>query len=425
MPSGMLTGYRVLDITQFVAGPVCSRLLADAGAEVIKVELAPFGDRARVQGFKPRDPAYRKSSRSTYYFQHNHSKRSLALDFKHPKARQILRDLVAKVDVLVENFAPGVMARAGLSYEELSRINPRLVMCSISLGGQTGPLSAKPGYDYVAQAYAGITHMIGEPDRPPAQLPIAIGDVSTGVSAAMAVGFALLHRERTGRGQHVEATLVDTYFHMHESNVPKVAIRGHGFAPARSGSQHPDGGPMGIFRAPGGTFVCIAVLPHQWVDLAGAIGRPDLAQAERFATPHLRRDNNPEIVELVEGWLAGFPSREAAIAELERHRIPCAPVLTLNEAMVHPHLVERGTVRPVHDDQLGEFAVPGMPVRFSDWEQPTDLRADMVGESNEAVLGELGLGPEEIQALYAEKVLVRDPLIDRPSGAPAPARRSA
>lgn len=412
MQSGMLTGYRVLDITQFVAGPVCGRLLADAGADVIKVELAPYGDRSRAQGFKPRDPAYHKSSRSTYFFQHNHSKRSLAVDFKNPKAQQLLRDLVARSDVLVENFAPGVMARAGLSYEELSRINPRLVMCSISLAGQTGPLSAKPGYDYVAQAYAGITHMIGEPDRPPSQLPIAIGDVSTGVSAAMAIAFALLHRERTGRGQHVEATLVDTYFHMHESNVPKVAMR-EGFSPMRTGSQHPDGGPMGIFRAPGGTFLSIAILPHQWGNLAHAIGRPELASSERYATPHLRRDNNAEIVEILEAWLAGFPSREAAIAELEHHRIPCAPVLTLNEAARHPHLVERGTVRPVHDDQIGDFSVPGMPARFSDWPQPRNLRADMVGESNEAILEELGLSSAEIRALYDEKVIVRDPLLAR------------
>jgi CoA:oxalate CoA-transferase len=421
----MLTGYRVLDITQFVAGPVCSRLLADAGAEVIKVELAPFGDRSRAQGFKPRDPRYRTSSRSTYYFQHNHSKRSLALDFKHPKARQILRELVKTVDVLVENFAPGVMARAGMSYEELSRINPRLVMCSISLGGQTGPLSAKPGYDYVAQAYAGITHMIGEPDRPPSQLPIAIGDVSTGVSAAMAVGFALLHRERTGRGQHVEATLIDTYFHLHESNVPKVAIRGDEFSPMRTGSQHPDGGPMGVFRAPGGTFLSIAILPHQWGDLARAIGRADLVEAERFSTAHKRRDNNAEIVALIEEWLSGFQSREAAIAELERNRIPCAPILTLNEAMRHPHLVERGTVRPVHDDQIGDFVVPGMPARFSEWPPATDLRADMVGESNEAVLRQLGLTDDEVRALYEEKVIVRDPILDRESAESAPERRIA
>lgn len=410
---GMLTGIRVLDITQFVAGPVCTRLLADAGAEVIKVELAPYGDRSRVQGFKPRAPEFKRSSRSTYFLQHNHSKRSLALDFKHPKSRTILRDLAARSDVLVENFAPGVMARAGLSYEELSRINPRLVMCSISLAGQTGPLSAKPGYDYIAQAYSGVMSLIGEPDRSPSQMPIAIGDVSTGVSAAMAIGFALLHRERTGRGQQVEATLLDTYFHMHEANVPKVAMRGDSFVPQRSGSQHPDGGPIGIFRFRDEEFISINVLPHQWPQLAEALGRPDLVEDARFATTHARRDNNGEIARLVEDWLGRFPTRDDAMAALERHRIPCAPVLTLNEAMRHPHLVERGTVRPVHDDQIGSFAVPGMPARFSDWEMPTGLKADMLGESNESVLEELGFSPEQIARLYEERVLVHDRLLDK------------
>jgi CoA:oxalate CoA-transferase len=413
MESRMLSSYRVLDITQFVAGPVCTRLLAEAGADVIKVELAPYGDRARAQGFKPRSSEFRQSSRSTYFFQHNYSKRSLALDFHHPKSREILRALAARSDVVVENFAPGVMVRAGLSYEHLSQLNPKLIMCSISLAGQTGPLSNKPGYDYIAQAYSGVTSLVGEPDRSPAQIPIAIGDVSTGISAAMAIGFALVHRERTGRGQHIEATLIDTYFHMHEANVPKIAIRGDAFTPHRNGSQHPDGGPIGVFRFRAGEFVSINVLSHQWAQLAKTLGRPELADDPKFATPNARRDNNAEIVVLIEQWLQRFPTREDALAALDRDRIPCAPILTLNEAMQHPHLVERGTVRRVHDDQLGEFAVPAMPVRFSDWHPQADVKADMLGEHNEAILAEISLTPAEIETLYREKVLVRDSLLDR------------
>src|SRR5262250_2772496 len=149
----MLTGYRVLDITQFVAGPTCTRVLAEMGAEVIKVELAPHGDRGRGAGLKPRDPRYKGSSQSTYFFQHNHSKKSLALDFKSERGREIVRRLAARVDVVVENFSPGVMARAGLSYERLREENPGLIMCSISMAGQSGPLSGLPGYDYMAAAY--------------------------------------------------------------------------------------------------------------------------------------------------------------------------------------------------------------------------------------------------------------------------------
>jgi CoA:oxalate CoA-transferase len=410
MRAPMLSGYRVLDFTQFVAGPTCTRILAELGAEVIKVELAPSGDRSRAQGIRPRGK--RPSSQSTYFFHHNHSKKSLALDLKHPRGRELARALAAKVDVVVENFAPGVMARNGIGYEELKILNPRLVMCSISLAGQSGPLAGKPGYDYIGSAYAGITGLIGEPDRAPAQLTVALGDVSTGVAAAMAVGFALLHRERTGQGQHVESTLIDTYFHMHEVNVPRVSLRGDAFVPGRTGSQHPDGGPTGNFRWRDDSFVNLTVLPHQWPQLVEALGRPELADDPRFASARARRDHNEDLRAVIEAWLATFPTRQAAIAALERHRIPCAPVLTVNEAMAQPHLRERGTVRRVEDADLGTFDIPGLPVRFSEWATAPAPRADLLGAHNEQVLRDLlGLSPADIAALYAEKVLVRDPAL--------------
>jgi len=407
----MLTGYRVLDITQFVAGPTCTRILAELGADVIKVELAPHGDRSRAQGIKPRARPGKSggSSQSTYFFQHNHSKRSVALQWKHPRSTQLLKAMAAKADVLVENFSPGVMARAGLAYDDLRAINPRLVMCSISVAGQTGPLSAQPGYDYIAAAYAGVTDQIGEAGGSPAQLPLAVGDVSTGVAAAMAIGFALLHRERTGEGQYIDCAILDTYFHMHEVNVPRVALRGDAFTPGRAGSQHPDGGPTGNFRCGDDRYINITALPHQWGQLATAIGRPELAGDPRFKDARARRDNNGEIKALIEDWLGRFASREAALKVLEKHRVPCAPVLTLNEAVQHEHLRARGTVRPVEDPLLGAFAIPGLPVKFSSWPDRTDLRADLLGAHNEAVLKELvGLSDAEISALYDEKVLVRD-----------------
>jgi crotonobetainyl-CoA:carnitine CoA-transferase CaiB-like acyl-CoA transferase len=405
----MLTGYRVLDITQFVAGPTCTRLLAEAGADVIKIELAPAGDRSRFQGLKPRSPEYENTSQSTYFFQQNHSKRSLALDFKHPKSRELLRKLAAKCDVLVENFTPGVMSRAGLGYDDLRKINPKIIMCSISFAGQSGPLSDKPGYDYIAQALTGITGVIGEPDGRPAQVPVAIGDASTGAAAAMAVGFALLHRERTGEGQFIEATLIDTYFHMHEANVPKVAIRGDAFVPKREGSLHPNGGPVGVFDCGRGAFIVICALAHQWPQMVKALGMPELEKDPRFASARARSDNNKLVADILEKWLKTFPSRDAAIAALEKERIPCAPVLTLNEAMAQPHLIERGTVRQVSDPQIGPFAVPGNPVKFSAWSAQTELKADLLGEHNEEILRELGLSSDDIAQLYSEKAIVQDP----------------
>lgn len=407
----MLSGYRVLDITQIVAGPTCTRILAEMGAEVVKLELAPFGDRTRIGGLKPSKAEYKRSSQSTYYFQHNHSKKSLALDFKSEQAREIIKAMIPKFDVLVENFTPGVMGRAGLSYDVLKKLNPRLVMCSISLAGQKGVLAQQPGYDYVAQAYAGVTDLVGEPDGEPALITMAIGDTATGVTAAMSVGFALLHRERTGEGQFIETSLLDNYFHMHEVAVPRVSLRKN-YTPKRTGSQHPDGGPTGIFRCGDGKFLTLATLPHQWELFVAALEMPDMLQDARFATAALRRDNNAALKEILEGWLAKFPTRQEALAVLEQKRIPCAPVLTLNEAMEHPHLRERGVVRRVHDQFIGDFDVPGLPAKFSAWPDRTDLKADLLGEHNEEILKNLaGLSDEQIAVLYDQKVLVRDPLL--------------
>jgi CoA:oxalate CoA-transferase len=409
----MLTGYRVLDMTQFVAGPTCTRVLAELGAEVIKVELAPYGDRGRAAGDKPRDVKFKTCSQSTYYFQHNHSKKSLAIDIRQTRGRELVRAMVPKIDVLVENFTPGVMARAGLGYDEMNRIHPGLIMCSISLAGQTGPLSGKPGYDYMGAAYAGITSGIGDADNGPAQFAMAIGDSATGMTAAMAIGFALLHRERTGEGQYVECSLVDTYFNMHEVNIPKSSLRGPSFAPKRAGSLHPDGGPTGVFRYKGEEFIAITVLPHQWNQMVNAMKKPELANDPRFNTARARRDNNEALKRVIESWLGGFPSRDAAVAALETERVPCAPVLTLQEAMTHPHLRQRGTVRRVRDDLIGGFDIPGVPVKFSRWADRSEIAADLLGEHNDEILRELlSLTDAEIAGLYADKILVRDPLLD-------------
>jgi crotonobetainyl-CoA:carnitine CoA-transferase CaiB-like acyl-CoA transferase len=407
----MLEGYRVLDFTQYVAGPTCSRLLAEMGAQVIKVELAPGGDRVRVGGLKPLDPRYKNSSHSTYYLQHNHSKLSLAIDIRKPGARELLMSMVPKIDVVIENFAPGVIKRMGFDYQELRKINPAIIMCSISVAGQTGPLAYKAGYDYIGQALAGITDGIGEADRAPAMTTMAIGDVSTGVAAAMAIGFALLHRERTGEGQFLDASILDTYFHMHEANVPMVALRGDKFRPTRNGSQHPGGGPSGIFRYRGDQYVYIVVVPHQWPQLVRAMGMPELAQDPRFSRARARRDNNAQLQEIIESWLATFPTRDEALAALDKERVPCAPVLTLNEAVSHPHLNERKTVRWVNDPQLGKVATPGVPVKFSAWPDRSELRSARLGEDNERILQELlALPDEQIAQLYSDGILVRDPL---------------
>jgi CoA:oxalate CoA-transferase len=288
----MLEGYRVLDFTHFVAGPTCTRILAELGAEVIKVERSLDGDHVRQMGLMAPD------GMSTYYFQHDHSKRSLALDLHQPQAREILLRMIPKIDVVVENFAPGVIAAMGFDYETLSRINPKIVMCSVSAAGQTGPLRNRPGYDFIGASFAGVTGLLGEADRPPIIPTMAIGDVSTGVAAAMAVGFALLNVARTGKGQYLDASLVDTYFHMHELCVPVKSIRKERFEPRRNGSQHPTGSPSGVFKCPGG-YIMLLVQQHEFPRLAKALGRPELVTADRFKSNGRRVRNNDALKEII------------------------------------------------------------------------------------------------------------------------------
>ncbi|MGH7839989.1 MAG: CaiB/BaiF CoA transferase family protein [Candidatus Binataceae bacterium] len=410
----MLEGYRVLDFTQFVAGPTCTRILAEMGAEVIKLELAPGGDRVRGGGLKPRAPEFKDSTTSTYYLQHNHSKLSFAIDLKQPGARALVMSMLPKIDVIVENFAPGVIKRLGFAYEDVKKINPRIIMCSISMAGQTGPLAYKAGYDYIGQAYAGVTDGIGEADRAPALVTMAIGDVSTGVSAAMAVGFALIHRERTGEGQYLDASLTDTYFHMHEASPPMVALRGEKFRKTRNGSQHPDGGPTGVYHFKGDQFILLTIpTPHQWRAFARAMGMPALADDPRFKGARGRRDNDAELKVIIEDWMKGFETRDEVLAVLDKERVPCAPVLTVNEAVHHPHLNERKTVRWIEDPLLGKLAIPSVPVKFSAWPDRTEVRTARLGEDNERVLRELlNLPDEQIKKLYADSVLVRDATLE-------------
>jgi CoA:oxalate CoA-transferase len=408
----MLEGFRVLDFTHYVAGPTCTRILGELGADVIKVERSLEGDHVRHLGIV-------KDGMSSYYFQHNHGKRSLGIDVRKPRGKELLLATIPKIDVVVENFAPGVIAEMGFGYEALAAINPRLVMCSISAAGQSGPLSRRPGYDFIGSALAGVTDLLGEPDRAPIVPTMAIGDVSTGVSAAMAVGFALLSRERTGKGQYIDASLLDTYFHMQELYVPILSLRPGRYHPARSGSTHPAGSPCGVFKANGG-YVMLIVQQHEFPRLARAMGRPELVTDERFSTNGRRVKNKDALRELIEGWLANFPDRNSAIAVLDRERVPCAPVLKLEEAMEHPHLLSRKTIRRVSDPRLGEFEVPGMPVKFSDWPDRVALKAARLGENNEDILREvLGFSDAEIAALYAQDVLLRGAAPDKDKAAAA------
>ena len=395
----ILDGYKIIDFTQYLAGPSATRLMAEMGADIIKVEIAPHGDPSRSFPF-------RANKRSAYFIQQNRGKKSLCLDVKNEKSKAVLTDLIKQCDVLIENFAPGVIDRLGFDWETVHKLNPKLVMCSMSAFGQTGPLSHLPGFDYIAQAYSGVTSVIGEPDKPPSLPMLGIGDVTTGVHACGALGYALLDVHRTGEGQLLDISLLDCYFHQHEVNVQAYSASKGKVVPRRSGPHHYAVAPTGIFQGPEG-YIMILALMHQWPVMCKAMGRGDMIKDPKFSTNEARVENLQDLIGIIEGWLQSFDSDEAAIGALQDVRVPVAPILTIPQAVEHPHLRQRGTIRKISDRMLGEFDIPGVPLRYSNFPDLLPLDAPFLGEQNREILGEwLDYSTEQIDAMESEGILV-------------------
>jgi CoA:oxalate CoA-transferase len=397
--SGILSGIKVLDMTQVIAGPSATTLMAEMGAEVIKIEMGPTGDRFRFY--------IQVKNRGTAFVRLNRGKKSLCMNFRSPEATQIVRELLPKFDVLVQNFAPGVMERMGLGYESVHAINPRLIMCSISAFGLAGPLSSHPGYDYLGAAYAGVLDVMGgEPDVSPTLPGVAIGDYLTGMSAMAAIGCALFYRAQTGEGQHVEASLLDSYFYTQDHAVVRHAFSGGKTVAKRLGRHDRALCPQGLFKGEKHWLCILVPLDRMWRQFCTAINRPDLARHPDFATNASRLKRRQEIINLVQEWLDATPEDEA-MRRLRDNRVPVAPVLNTAEAVEHPHLRERGTVRKTHDPVLGEVDVPGFPLRFSAVPPPPDMNAPLLGQHNAEVLKEFLAYPDErIAQLKQRGVLI-------------------
>jgi crotonobetainyl-CoA:carnitine CoA-transferase CaiB-like acyl-CoA transferase len=402
-PQHLLDGYKVLDFTHFVAGPTTTRLMAGMGAEIIKVELAPHGDRSR-------EFDYVRDQRSAFFIQQNRGKKSLCVDLRRREGVELIKQLVPKIDVAVENFAPGVISEMGLGYEVLKAINPKIIMCSISALGQTGPLADDAGFDFIGQAYAGITSLIGEEHGPPYMPMVAIGDVSTGAHAMGAIACALLHRERTGQGQYIDVSLLDTYFHCQTIGVQLCSASQGTRELKASGLHHSLACPAGVFKGQKRWIIILAMTDKQWVSLCEAIGEPELGADARFARARDRVQRRDVIIQMIEDWLAVMPSDDASVEMLRSHRVPVAPILSVREAMEHPHLIARGTVRTVKDPILGEFKIPGFPLRFSGYPEELEFDAPMLGEHNASILEEyLGYTPAHVIELEKSGVLHRAP----------------
>ena len=393
-----LSDIKVLDLTRAVAGPTCTRALAEMGAEVIKVESAPDGDFAR-------GVCIFKNDRSLYYMQQNRGKKSVCINLKEPRGIEIVKELVASVDVVVENFKPGVLDALGLGYETLIAIKKDVILCSISTLGQTGPLAKLAGYDFIGQAYSGMTSMVGEPEQAPALIGAAIGDASTGIHGALGILAALRRRDRDGVGDHLDVSILDTYYSYHDGNVVTSSGSDRTQNPSREGSHYGYVCPAGIFRGNGG-FVVIAAFMQHWPDFCRAIEREDLIENPDFCDDTARLARRDEVTAIIEKWLDSFDDTATPIQLLQDANVPCAPVLSVLETLDQPHLRARGTVRTVNDPVHGEVDIPGWPIRWKTHPNNIDLDAPVLGQHNAEILSQhLGKNESEIRELERQGIL--------------------
>jgi crotonobetainyl-CoA:carnitine CoA-transferase CaiB-like acyl-CoA transferase len=386
-----LLGIRVLDLSRVLAGPFCSMLLADMGADVIKLEVPGRGDDSRE--FPPF-----MEGESLYYINLNRGKRSITVNLKRPEGVKVFKKLVKKCDVLIENFSPGTMERLGLGYEVLKKENPRLIYAAISGFGQTGPYRSRPGYDIIGQAMGGLLSITGWPDTPPTRSGTAIGDILSSLFCCIGVLAALNVRERTGSGQLVDVALVDSVYAALENIPQKYFVEGK--TPGRIGNRYEFIYPYDTFRARDGWVVIAIANDAIWERFLAATGLKKLGEDERFSSNMLRVDNNAALKELLEKWTSER-SRDEIVALLNENRIPSCPIYDIKDASEDPHISKaREMVVNVYQPGLGNVRLQGNPIKMSETDPRPRGPAPSLGADSELILKEvLGLSDSEIKKL--------------------------
>ena len=382
----------VVDLSRILSGPVCTMLLADMGAHVIKVEPPPSGDDSRQWG-----PPFIDNI-STYFLSVNRNKKSIGLNLKTDAARQVLWKLIEGADVLVENFRPGVLGKLGFGYEAVARKNPRIVYCSISGFGQTGPYRDRPGYDVIAQGESGMMDLTGYPDGPPAKLGASLADIVAGLYAMNGILLALLARHKTDKGQHVDVSLLDGM--VSTLTYQALIYLSTGRSPKRMGTRHPSIVPYECFQAKDG-FVNIAVTNQkQWEHFCRVIGLPELANNPRFDTMKARIANYDELRPMLDRIILKM-TRAEVIALLDGVGIPVGPINSVGEILDDPHIRAREMVVELTHPEYGPFRMLGIPIKLSDTPGVAQNAPPRFGEHNREVLSKLGYTEEEIRG-FAE-----------------------
>ena len=393
---GPLDGVRVLDLTRALAGPYCTLLLGDMGADVLKVELPGVGDEARGWG-----PPFIEGE-SSYFLSINRNKKSLTLDLKRSEGRDVLRRLAERSDVLVENFRPGTMDRLGLGYEEAARLNPRLVYCSISGFGQTGPRAAKPAYDQILQGMGGGMSLTGPAEGPPTKWGIPIGDIAAGMFGAYAVACALYVRESTGRGQWIDATMLGGQVALLTYQAGRYFATGE--PPGLAGNRHPSIAPYETFEASDGYVNVACGNEGMWQRFCTALGLGDLLEDPRFRRNADRVGNREPLSERIQRRLSELTVADT-VRLLEAAEVPCGPVSDLAEVFADPQTEHLKLRRRVQHPKAGEISLTGFPWQLSDTPPEIRMPAPLLGQHTDEVLTELGYGDDAIERLRREGVV--------------------
>ncbi|PLC50744.1 CoA transferase [Pollutimonas subterranea] len=388
-----LDGIKVLDLSRVLAGPWCSQNLADLGADVIKVERPGMGDDTRGWG-----PPYLKDANgvdtgeAAYYLSTNRNKRSIAIDIASPEGAELVRQMAARCDILVENFKVGGLKKYGLDYETIKEINPRLIYCSITGFGQTGPLASLPGYDFMIQGMGGLMSITGERDDLPGGGPqkagVAVTDIITGMYAAVAILGALQERNRSGLGQHIDLALLDCHVAMLANQ--NLNYMTSGVAPKRAGNAHQNVVPYQVFAASDGHLIVATGNDSQYRAYCQAMGRPDLAVHPDYATNSQRLINRVELIKELESIMQ-TRTRDDWIGALQEVGVPCGPINTIEQVFENPQVKAREIWRTMPHPLAGTTPTTASPIRYSETPIQYRMAPPLLGQHTDEILEELGL----------------------------------
>lgn len=405
---GALAGVRVLDLSRVLAGPWAGQLLADLGADVVKVERPGAGDDTRAWG-PPwlTDPDGGSTGESAYYLSANRNKRSVTIDIASAEGQSLVRRLAAEADVVLENFKVGGLAQYGLDYASLKAINPRLVYCSITGFGQTGPYASRAGYDFLIQGMGGLMSLTGRPDGTegagPMKVGVALTDIMTGLYATVAVLAALKHREQSDEGQHIDLALLDVQIACLANQAANYLVGG--VVPRRMGNAHPNIVPYQEFPTADGYMIVAVGNDGQFASLCKTLGKPEWSSDERFATNPQRVQHRSELIALIDSMTVRRTTDEW-VAAMEAAGVPCGPINTLDRVFADPHVQARGTRIEMPHPLAKDVALVANPIRLS--ESPVQYRnaPPTLGQHTEEVLSDwLTATAEEIEALRMKKAI--------------------